>query len=70
MEEAFSRHGTPRRLISDQEGVFIADAFRESLTQREVKQRFGAVGRHGSIAVTERVILTVSNGDGTPLSGL
>jgi putative transposase len=59
MEEAFSRHGPPRHLITDQEGVFISDAFRDLLVRWDVKQRFGAVGKHGSIAVTERVILTV-----------
>ncbi len=59
LEEAFRCHGAPRHLISDQEGVFISDAFRDLLTQRDVKQRLGAVGQHGSIAVTERVILTL-----------
>jgi len=59
MEEAFSRHGPPRHLITDQEGVFISDAFRDLLVRWDVKQRFGAVGKHSSIAVTERVILTV-----------
>jgi transposase InsO family protein len=61
MEEAFLQYGTPRHLISDQEGVFISDAFRALLTRRDVKQRFGAVGKHGSIAVTERVILTLKH---------
>ena len=59
MEDAFLQSGAPRHLISDQEGVFISDAFRGLLTRRDVKQRFGAVGQHGSIAVTERVILTL-----------
>jgi len=59
MEEAFTQHGAPRHLISDQEGVFISDAFRDLLIPWDVKQRFGAVGKHGSIAVTERVILTL-----------
>jgi len=59
IEEAFLRHGAPRHLISDQEGVFISDAFRELLTPWGVKHRFGAVGKHGSIAVTERVIRTL-----------
>ncbi len=59
MEEAFAQHGAPRNLISDQEGVFISDAFRELLIPWDVKQRFGAVGKHGSIAVTERVIRTL-----------
>ena len=59
MEEAFLQYGTPRHLISDQEGVFISDAFRDLLIRWDVKPRFGAVGKHGSIAVTERVILTL-----------
>ncbi|HUW10279.1 MAG TPA: DDE-type integrase/transposase/recombinase [Anaerolineae bacterium] len=59
MEEAFLQYGAPRHLISDQEGVFISDAFRELLIPWNVKHRFGAVGKHGSIAVTERVILTL-----------
>jgi len=58
---AFRRHGTPRHLITDQEGVFVSDAFRGLLKQWDVKQRFGAVGQHGSIAVTERVILTLKH---------
>jgi len=44
---------------STQEGVFISDAFRDLLILWDVKHRFGAVGKHGSIAVTERVILTL-----------
>ena len=59
MEEAFLQYGAPRHLISDQESVFISDAVRGLLTPWDVKQRFGAVGKHGSIAVTERVILTL-----------
>jgi transposase InsO family protein len=59
MEEAFLQHGPPRHLISDQEKVFLSDAFQELLIPWDVKQRFGAVGKHGSIAVTERVILTL-----------
>lgn len=51
--------GAPRHLITDQEGVFISDSFRDLLIRWDVKQRFGSVGKHGSIAVTERVILTL-----------
>jgi transposase InsO family protein len=61
MEEAFLQHGAPRHLISDQEKLFLSDAFQELLIPWEVKQRFGAVGKHGSIAVTERVILTLKH---------
>jgi len=59
MEEAFAQHGAPRHLIRDQEKIFISDAFRDLLILWDVKHRFGAVGKHGSIAVTERVILTL-----------
>ena len=59
MEEAFVQYGAPRHLVTDQEGVFISDAFRDLLIPWDVKHRFGAVGKHGSIAVTERVILTL-----------
>ena len=59
LEDAFLRHGAPRHIITDQENVFVSDAFAELPTRWDVRQRFGAVGKHGSIAVTERVILTL-----------
>ena len=59
LEAAFLRHGPPRHLISDHEGVFLGEAFAELLGQWHVQHRLGAVGRHGSIAVTERLILTL-----------
>ncbi len=59
MEEAFLRHGPPEHLISDQEGVFVSEVFGVLLGNWNVKQRFGAVGKHGSIAVTERLIWTL-----------
>jgi transposase InsO family protein len=59
LESAFDRHGAPKHIITDQEGVFISDVFGELLRQWNVKQRFGAVSKHGSIAVTERTILTL-----------
>ena len=45
--------------ITDQEGVFTSGAFAELLMRWDIRQRFGAVGKHGSIAVTERAILTL-----------
>ena len=59
LEGAFLRHGPPKHIISDQEGVFVSEVFRDLLSQWNVKQRFGAVGKHRSIAVTERAILTL-----------
>jgi len=61
LEEAFLRHGPPRHIITDQEGAFVSRAFRGLLSRWNVKQRFGAVGKHGSIAVTERAILTLKH---------
>jgi len=59
LEEAFLRHGPPRHVITDQEGVFTSAAFAVLLGDWNIKQRFGAVGKHGSIGVTERAILTL-----------
>jgi len=56
LEQAFCRHGAPRHLITDQESVFTCGAFRDLLAEWQVKQRLGAVNKHGSISVTERLI--------------
>jgi transposase InsO family protein len=59
LEDAFLRHGAPRHLISDQEGIFTGEAFANLLQDWGIKHRLGAVGKHGSIAVTERAIWTL-----------
>jgi transposase InsO family protein len=59
LEQAVHRHGAPKHIISDQAPVFTSDAFAELLRQWNIKPRFGAVGKSGSIAVTERVIKTL-----------
>ena len=61
LEGAFVRHGSPKHLISDQEGIFTGEAFATLLMDWDVKHRFGAVGKHGSIAVTERLIWTLKH---------
>jgi len=43
----------PRHIISDQ-GSQFRDAYRKWCTTNDSKPRFGAVGKHGSIAVIER----------------
>ena len=58
LEQLLRKHGAPKHIISDQASVFTGDAFAELLRQWNIKPRFGAVGKHGSIAVTERVIQT------------
>ncbi len=59
LERAMYKHGAPKHIISDQASVFTGDAFAELLKQRNIKPRFGVVGKSGSIAVTERVIKTL-----------
>ena len=59
LDQAMRKHGAPKHIISDQAKVFVGNAFAELLKQWNIKPRFGAVGKHGSIAVTERVIKTL-----------
>ncbi len=59
LEMALENIGKPKHIISDQVSVFTNAAFREFLDLNGVKIRYGAVGEHGSIAVTERVIETL-----------
>jgi transposase InsO family protein len=59
LEQAFEKFGAPKHMITDHDPVFTGSAFAELLENRNVKPRFGAVGKHGSIAVTERVIKTL-----------
>ena len=59
MERAMRKHGAPKHMISDQASVFTGGVFAQLLKQWNIKPRLGAVGRHGSIAVTERVIKTL-----------
>jgi len=61
LEQAFRCYGVPRHLITDQEGVFTSEVFADLLWRWGVKQRFGAVHQHGSIAVTERLIWSLKH---------
>jgi hypothetical protein len=58
-EEAIRKQGKPKHLITDRGTVFTSNAFADFLEQWDIKRRLGAVGKHGSIAVTERVIKTM-----------
>jgi transposase InsO family protein len=53
----------PKHLISDQGSQFTSDKFRGwcSTKPRNIKQRFGAVGDYGSIAIVERLIRSIKN---------
>ncbi len=59
LESAMEKYGSPKHIISDQASVFTGDVFAELLDRWNVKPRLGAVGKHGSISVTERVIKTL-----------
>ena len=61
LEDAFLRHRPPKHLISDREGVFTSEAFAELPADWDVEHRLGAVGRHGSTVVTERLIWTLKH---------
>jgi putative transposase len=49
----------PKHLISDRGCQFDCHSFRKWAKRRKIKLRYGAVGKHGSIAVVERFIRTL-----------
>ena len=59
LESAIEKYGLPKHIISDQAQVFIGEVFAKLLDTYEILHRFGAIGKHGSIAVTERVNKTL-----------
>jgi transposase InsO family protein len=58
---AAGRHGKPGFLLSDQGSQFTARPFRRNLESIGIAQRFGAIGRSGSIAIVERFWKTLKN---------
>jgi hypothetical protein len=57
------RVGTPPKyVVCDRDSIFDCEAFRRWIKRKGIKPpRYGAVGKHGSIAVVERFILTLKN---------
>ncbi len=53
------RKARPKHLITDQGKQFIAGEFRAWCRRRGIQQRFGAIGKYGSLAVVERLIRTI-----------
>ena len=49
----------PRHLVTDQGPQFAHNRPKPWCRQKGIKPRFGALGQHGSIAVIERLILTL-----------
>jgi putative transposase len=56
---SFSGRGKPRYIVCDRDSIFDCDAFRRWVRRTGIKPpRYGAVGKHGSIAVVERFFHT------------
>ncbi|MEQ8790218.1 MAG: integrase core domain-containing protein [Pirellulaceae bacterium] len=56
---AFSPRGRPRYIICDRDSIFDCDAFRRWAKRCGIRPpRYGAIGKHGSIAVVERFFRT------------
>jgi len=51
----------PRHLISDKESMFTSDGFRAWCRRRGIRLRYGAVAKHGSIAIVERFIRSMKH---------
>ncbi len=52
---------TPKYIICDKGAQFWCDGFRRWCKRRCIRPRFGAVGRHGSIAIVERFIRSMKD---------
>jgi transposase InsO family protein len=48
----------PRHLVTDHGKQFVARAFKRWCRVRGIRQRFGAIGKYGSLAAIERAIRT------------
>jgi putative transposase len=57
--KAVRLHGKPRHFISDKGSQFTSEVFKGTLARLGVRHRFGAVGKHGSIALIERFWLNL-----------
>ena len=54
-------HATPKYLICDKDSIFWCAAFKRWCKRKAIRPRYGAVGKHGSIAVVERFIRTMKD---------
>ncbi len=54
-------HATPKYLICDKDSIFWCTAFTRWCKRKAIRPRYGAIGRHGSIAVVERLIRTIKD---------
>jgi transposase InsO family protein len=67
VSRATKRHGRPAHFVSDHARCFTGQIFRGKLRTLGVKQRFGAVGKKGSIALIERLWRTLKDALGLRL---
>jgi putative transposase len=59
---AFHKVGkAPRHIITDRDKIFDSKAFKRWCKRKHIRQRFGAVGKYGSVSVIERFIKSVKN---------
>ncbi|MEO6323042.1 MAG: DDE-type integrase/transposase/recombinase [Thermoanaerobaculia bacterium] len=54
VSETVEMFGKVKHFVSDQGACFTGEAFKAALSDLGIKQRFGALGQHGSIALIER----------------
>ena len=54
LRDAVSRFGLCRHFVSDQGSQFTSQLFRNTCDGLDIRQRFGAIGKVGSIAILER----------------
>ncbi len=52
---------TPKYLICDKDSIFWCTAFKRWCKRKAIRPRYGAIGRHGSIAEAERLIRTIKD---------
>ena len=61
LDEAVARAGGPPKNTVTDQGHQFQDQYLDWCDQHGVEPRFGALGQHGSIALTERLVLTLKD---------
>jgi transposase InsO family protein len=62
LDSAIHQHeAKPKHLITDQGGQFTANDFKDWGKRRGIRHRYGAVDKHGALAINERFNLTLKN---------
>ena len=55
------RDASPKYLVCDKDSIFWCEGFKSWCRRKGIRPRFGAAGKHGSIAVVERFIRTMKD---------